>query len=135
MTGDTARRRALDHLPRRVLTPTDAGKFANPSLDIYTAARHWYTAFPYTKLVWTNHQPSRGIQVHFASHTVFIVGHDLGKVYEGIRDWKLRSIGPEEAAAGPRTPGVEAVYVKQVSKNQPGFEWPSEAALEADKAD
>lgn len=135
MDGRADRRRALDNLPRRVSTPTDAGRFAPPSLDIYSEARQSFTAFPYTKVVWTNFQPSRGIQVHFASHTVFIVGHDLGKVYESIRDWKLRSIGPEEAAAGPRTPGVEGVYIRQVSKSEPGFAWPSEASLEADQAD
>jgi hypothetical protein len=135
MNADTARRRALDNLPRRVLAPAGADKSSPPSFDIYSEARHSYTAFPYTKVVWMNYQPSRGIQVHFASHTVFIVGHDLGKVYEGIRDWKLRSIGPEEAAAGPRTPGVEAVYIRQVSKSEPGFAWPSDAALEAEQAD
>lgn len=135
MTADTVRRRALDNLPRRILTTVGANKASPSSLDIYSEARQSYTAFPYSKLVWTNYQPGRGIQVHFASHTVFIVGHDLAKVYEDIRDWKLRFVGPEDAAAGPRTPGVEAVYLKQVSKNEPGMTWPSEAALEADQAD
>lgn len=135
MTADTVRRRALDNLPRRVLPTAGADKSVPPSLDIYSEARQSYTAFPYSKLVWTNYQPSRGIQVHFASHTVFIVGYDLGKVYEGIRDGKLRSLGPEDGAAGPRTPGVEAIFVKQVSKNEPGMTWPSEAALAAEKDD
>lgn len=135
MSVDKVRRRALDNLPRRPLTPAGGGRSEVPCLDIYSHNRLSHTAFPYTRMVWVNYQPSRGIQVHFASHTVLVVGHDLGNTYKAIRERTLQQIGPGDAAAGPRTPGVEAVYIRQVSKNEPGFTWPSEAALEAEQSD
>lgn len=134
MSVEGERRRALDHLPRRTGAAGSKPVLSARAIEIYRGTRDDYTVFPFDKLVWANYFPSKGIQLHFASHTVWIAGHDLSALHEGLRDQTVRSVGPEDAGSGPCSPGVEAVYIKQVGKEGPSFVWPSESTLEAEQA-
>lgn len=133
MVGEAPRRRALDSLPVRVASAV-APRFPERSVEIYRGGRDDWTVFPYDKLVWMNYQPGKGIQLHFASHLVFIVGHNLTALYQHLRDQDAKSVGPEEGPQGPCTAGVESVFIKQVGKSDPGFAWPNEATLKSEQA-
>lgn len=134
MATKPTRRRALDHLPARPAAAAAAPRFSERAVEIYRGGRDDWTVFPYDKLIWMNYQPGKGIQIHFASHLVFIAGHKLTSLYEQIRDQYAKSIGPEDGPQGPCTPGVESVYIKQVGKSEPGFVWPEEATLRNEQA-
>ena len=71
----------------------------------------------------------------FASHTVHVLGRNLASVYEGLRDQTLdrvhmrRDVDEESVE-----PVVTNIYIRQATKNAPGFERLDEAALRSDDA-
>lgn len=134
MVGNRPRRRALDHLPVQTTSPKAGPPVWIRAVEIYRGGRDDFTVFPYDKLVWLNYQPGKGIQLHFSSHTVFIAGHKLTELYQGLRDQVVKSLGPEEGPGGPCSKGVESVFIKQVGGAAPGFVWPTEATLKTEQA-
>lgn len=133
MSTKQPRKRALDHISLSKPTPTTP-TFTPRVIEFYRGKKDNYVAFPFDKLVWVNFYKSKGIILHFASHTVHVVGSNIEDVYHGVRDQTLRSIGPALDAIGPKTKGVEAVYIKQVGSNSPGFVWPSDESLKKEDA-
>ena len=104
MNASSHRRRALDHLPWSKSSGVETAPVFKPrTVEFYRGGKDNFTAFPYDKVIWVNFWKSRGVIVHFASHTIHIAGSDIVAVYEGLRDQTLKSVGPAEDPVGPRT--------------------------------
>jgi hypothetical protein len=52
-------------------------------------------AFPYSDLIWLDYNASKGILIHFASHTVAIWGKNLRPVYVRLVAFELAEIVEE----------------------------------------
>ena len=49
-------------------------------------------AFPYSDLIWLDYNASKGILIHFASHTVAVWGKNLRPIYARLAAFELAEI-------------------------------------------
>jgi hypothetical protein len=91
--------------------------FWNPTLNLRFVEGHCVT-FLYSHLQWMNFDPSKGIILHFSTHTVKVVGRNLSALYADLLELKCRHIVvvPEEHDLGE----AEAVVVHRVGVTQEG---------------
>ena len=68
--------------PTAVGGPTSQSRSAS-MLELHHRQGHRH-AIPYSHLVWMSFDPSLGIKLHFATHTVRIRGRNLRPVYEQL---------------------------------------------------
>lgn len=83
------------------------------------------TTFVYAHLIWLNFYPSKGIILHFASHTVWVVGRNLTGLYDELSDLRRREIvvvREEHDLGEADAVVVHRVGVRQEAPGQPRSE-------------
>lgn len=94
-----------------------------------------YVAFPYSQLIWVNYYASYGIIMHFASHTVHVLGRNLTALYSSLRDQVQRQVHMgDELEETKGEPFVTNIYIVAKSPKDPGFERLTDADLESKDA-
>src|SRR4051812_36682474 len=63
----------------------------SPTLNLRFASGE-EKAFPYSDLIWSDFNPSKGILLHFASHTVMVRGRNLEPLYRRVIQFSLAEI-------------------------------------------
>src|SRR5215210_6518460 len=63
----------------------------SPTLNLRFASGE-EKAFPYSDLIWSDFNASKGILMHFASHTVMVRGRSLEPLYRQIIQFALTEI-------------------------------------------
>lgn len=71
--------------------PGRRGDFWNPTLTIRFVQGHCIT-FLYSHLIWMNFDDSKGIILHFSTHTVKVVGRNLATLHAELCELRLREI-------------------------------------------
>lgn len=88
-------------------------------------------AISYNHFLWANYNPSLGLQVHFSTHTITIVGRNLGPLYEAVVRFELSEVvevGEKRTLAGRDETVVTRLYIMQKPEGIPAsFEMPGEA--------
>lgn len=80
------------------------------------------TTFVYAHLIWMNFYPSKGIILHFASHTVWVVGRNLTGLYDELSQLRQREIvvvSEEHDLGEADAVIVHRVGVRQETPGQP----------------
>lgn len=72
-------------------SPGPRSDFWNPTLTIRFEDGPCVT-FVYGQLIWMNFFPSKGIILHFSSHTVWLVGRNLAALYAELSDLRRREV-------------------------------------------
>lgn len=94
-----------------------------------------YVVFPYSQLVWLNYYASYGIIMHFASHTVHVLGSNLAGLYASLRDQTQRQVHmTDELKPSGGEPHVANIFIVAKSPKDPGFERLAESDLEGKDA-
>lgn len=86
-------------------------------------------AFPYTSLLWVDYNPSKGMLLHFATHTVTVKGRNLGPLYAAVVRFDLPEItevGEKRTLAGEDETVVTSLHILQKPDGKsPEFEMPT----------
>lgn len=83
------------------------------------------TTFLYGQLIWMNFYPSQGVILHFSSHTVWVVGRNLVKLYaelEGLRLRRMVVVSVEHDLGEADTVVVHWVKIGQHTQGEPRSE-------------
>lgn len=99
---------------------TRRSDFWNPTLNVRFLEGHCM-AFLYGHLVWMNWDKKIGIILHFSSHTLKLEGRNLGRLYEDLKELKLREIrvvAQEHDVADSDEPVVFKASVNQVAAGE-----------------
>lgn len=110
-------------------TPGGAGRrtdFWNPTLNIRFVEGHC-VAFLYSHMLWMNFDPSRGIILHFSTHTVKVTGRNLAALYAELLELRCRQIvvvSEEHDLGEADAVVVHRVGIRQESPASPGNEDP-----------
>ena len=88
-------------------------------------------ALSYNHFHWANFKPSVGLQVHFATHTVTMMGRNLAPLYEAVLRFDLpqvTEIDEKRDLGGKDETVVTKLYIMQKPEGTPvAFEMPEES--------
>jgi hypothetical protein len=78
-------------------------------------------AIPYMHLLWIAFNPSRGIKLHFATHTVRIRGRNLGPLYEQLAAHAcrvLREVDPSEDTGEEDATSISEIVFRPIGRGR-----------------
>lgn len=88
-------------------------------------------AFSYSHFIWANFDPSLGLQMHFATHTITMKGRNLGRLYEEasrLELYEVKEVDERRDMGGKDDLVVTELHIMQKPDGTPAcFEIPGES--------